>query len=146
MSENPLTGPPPGPQDDTQISRILDACRKIAVVGLSPKAERDSHRVARYLLEHGYEVVPVNPGQREILGLTCYRSLEEIPFPVDMADLFLNPTRVPAVVEQAVKKRVPVIWMQLGVVHAEAAARAREAGLQVVVDRCVMAEHKRLKA
>lgn len=146
MPEKRTPGQQPGPQADTEIARILDECRKIAVVGVSPKPERDSHRVARYLMEQGYEVIPVNPGQREILGLPCYGNLEEIPFQVDMADLFLNPARVPAVVEQAVRKRVPVIWMQLGVVHAEAAARARAAGLRVVMDRCVMAEHKRLKA
>ena len=76
-----------------EIIDMLKSCTTIAVVGLSPKAVRDSHRVARYLIEQGYEVIPVNPGQREILGRTCYRTLGDIPFPVDMADLFLNPAK-----------------------------------------------------
>jgi predicted CoA-binding protein len=114
------------------------------VVGLSPKEARDSNRVARYLIQEGYEVFPVNPGQREILGKTCYRSVADIPFQVDMADLFLNPTRVPPVVDQAIDKRVRAIWMQLGVVHNAAAQKAREAGIQVVANKCIMQEHKKL--
>jgi hypothetical protein len=125
----------------TEILDILKRFRKIAVVGISPKASRDSNRVAKYLIGQGYEVVPVNPGQREILGRRCYRSLRDIPFPVDIANLFLNPKRVGEVVEQAVELGIPVIWMQLGVVDNPSAARAREAGLQVVMDRCIMREH-----
>jgi len=115
------------------------------VVGLSPKEARDSNRVARYLMAQGYEVVPVNPGQKEILGRTCYRSLGDIPFAVDMANFFLNPSRVPPVVDQAIQKKVRVIWMQLGVVHNEAAQKAREAGIQVVMNQCIMQEHQRFK-
>lgn len=114
------------------------------MVGLSPKESRDSNRVARYLMEQGYEVIPVNPGQKEILGKTCYRSLLDIPMEVDMADLFLNPTRVPPVVDQAIERAVRAIWMQLGIVHNMAARKAREAGIQVVMNRCIMQEHKRL--
>jgi len=127
-----------------EIEEILRDCRKIAVVGLSPKESRDSNRVARYLMEQGYEIVPVNPGQREILGRTCYRSLKDIPFQVDMADLFLNPTRVPQVVDQAIEIGVRAIWMQLGVVHNEAARKAKASGTQVVMDRCIMVEHQRM--
>ena len=131
-----------GPSEE--IEEILRECRRIAVVGLSPKESRDSKRVARYLMEQGYEIVPVNPGQREILGRTCYRSLKDIPFQVDMADLFLNPTRVPQVVDQAIEIGVNTVWMQLGVIHHEAAEKVRQAGIRLVMDRCIMTEHRRL--
>jgi len=131
-----------GPSEE--IEEILRECRKIAVVGLSPKESRDSNKVARYLMEQGYEIVPINPGQREILGKTCYRSLKDIPFQVDMADLFLNPTRVPEAVDQAIEIGVNAVWMQLGVVHNEAVEKAKQAGIRVVVDRCIMTEHRRL--
>ena len=127
-----------------EIEEILAQCRTIAVVGLSPKESRDSNRVARYLIQHGYEVIPVNPGQKEILGKTCYRSLLDIPVAVDMVDLFVSPARVPPVVDQAIDKGVRVIWMQLGVVHNASAQKAREAGIQVVMNSCIMQEHKRL--
>lgn len=129
-----------------EIEGILEKSKKIAVVGLSPKPERDSNRVAKYLMENGYEIVPVNPGQKEILGQKCYKNLEEIPYPVDVADLFLNPTRVPAVVDQAINKGIGVIWMQLGVIHNEAAQKAREAGVAVVMDKCIKQEHERLES
>ena len=131
-----------GPSEE--IEEILRECRKIAVVGLSPKEYRDSNKVARYLMEQGYEIVPINPGQREILGKTCYRTLKDIPFQVDMADLFLNPTRVPEAVDQAIEIGVNAVWMQLGVIHNEAAEKARQAGIRVVVDQCIMTEHRRL--
>lgn len=127
-----------------EIQQILQDTRTIAVVGLSPKEERDSNRVARYLMEKGFEVVPVNPGQKEILGKTCYASLQDIPFQVDMADLFLNPSRIPQAVDQAMEKKVRFIWMQQGIVHNEAAAKARAAGIQVVMNRCVMREHQKI--
>lgn len=129
-----------------EIEGILEKSKKIAVVGLSPKAERDSHKVAKYLMENGYEIVPVNPGQKEILGQKCYKTLKEIPYPVDVADLFLNPTRVPPVVDQAIHKGIGVIWMQLGVIHNEAAQKAREAGATVVMDKCIKQEHERLES
>lgn len=134
--------PDPTPPAE-EILHILQTFRKIAVVGLSPKEERDSHRVARYLLEHGYEVVPVNPGQTEILGRKCYKTLKDIPFKVDVADLFLSPKRVPSVVEQAIEIGVGVIWMQLGVVHKEAARKAGDAGITVIMNRCIKQEHEK---
>ncbi len=127
-----------------EIREALLTCKRIAVVGLSPKQERDSHRVAAYLLSRGYDIIPVNPGQRRILGRTCYRSLGDIPEPVDMADLFLNPSRVPPVVDQAIRMGVSVIWMQLGIVHNEAAQRARDAGITVIMNRCTKQEHQKL--
>jgi predicted CoA-binding protein len=127
-----------------EIVDILQKCRKIAIVGLSPKESRDSNRVARYLMGRGYEVVPVNPGQREILGKPCFKSLKDIPFGVDMANLFLNPSRVPPVVEEAIEIGVRAIWMQLGVVHNESAEKARRAGIQVVMNMCVMRELQKM--
>jgi len=135
---------PDYPNPPEEIEEILRECRKIAVVGLSPKESRDSNRVARYLMEQGYEIVPINPGQREILGKTCYKSLKDIPFQVDMADLFLNPTRVPQAVDQAIEIGVNAVWMQLGVIHNEAAEKVKQAGIRLVVNRCIMTEHRRL--
>ncbi len=125
-----------------EIVEILKDCRSIAVVGLSPKAERDSNKVARYLISQGYDVVPVNPGQREILGRQCYQSLKAIPFGVDMANLFLNSSRVPPVVEEAIEKGLKAIWMQLGVADDQSAEKARANGIRVVMNRCIMAEHR----
>ena len=129
---------------DKTIKEILENTDKVAVVGLSPKPDRDSNRVARYLMDKGYSIVPVNPGQKEILGERCYRSLEEIPFHVDLVNIFLNPVRIPPIVDQAIKIGTKVIWMQLDVIHEESAERARSAGLQVIMDRCIKVEHASL--
>jgi predicted CoA-binding protein len=131
----------PKPED---LAAILGSCRKIAIVGLSPKEARDSNKVARYLLKQGYEVIPVNPGQKTILDRACYPSMEAIPFQVDMANLFLNPSRVPPAVDQAIAVGVHTLWMQLGVVHEAAAQKARRAGIRVIMDRCIMEEHKKI--
>jgi predicted CoA-binding protein len=127
-----------------EIKGILRKCRTIAVVGISPKESRDSNRVAKYLMSQGYEIVPVNPGQRKILEKPCFRTLSDIPFPIDMADLFLNPERVPVVVDQAIDMGVQVIWMQEGVVHNKAAQKAREKGIEVVMNKCIMKEHMKI--
>ncbi|HBF42664.1 MAG TPA: CoA-binding protein [Desulfobacteraceae bacterium] len=127
-----------------EIKNILEKCKKIAVVVTSPKPHRDSNRVARYLMEQGYEIIPVNPGQKTILGRPCYKTLKDIPSPIDMVDLFINPVRVPPVVDQAIDMGIRVIWMQLGVVHNQAAEKARKCGIQVVMNKCTMAEHKNL--
>ena len=143
-----MTNSPDGPADNSppsdEIKKILQTTQKIAVVGLSPKEERDSNKVAKYLLERGYDIVPVNPGQKEILGKTCYKNLTDIPFPVDVVDLFLNPERVPPTVDQAIEIGAPILWMQMGVIHNEAAKKAKEAGMTVVMDRCIKDEHERL--
>lgn len=130
------------PSED--IKDILRKCRTIAIVGISPKESRDSNRVAQYLMKQGYEIVPVNPGQREILGKSCFKKLSDIPFPIDMADLFLNPKRVPTVVGQAIDMGIQVIWMQEGVVHNEAAQKARENGAEVVMNKCIKKEHMKI--
>ncbi len=141
MPPNKPTNDNPSPDE---IKNILERSKKIAIVGLSAKEERDSNRVAKYLMEKGYEIVPVNPGQKEILGQDCFKTLTDIPFKVDLVDLFLNPERVPPVVDQAIEIGAPVLWMQEGVIHHEAAQKAREAGLTVVMDRCTKHEHKKL--
>ncbi|MFC1824443.1 CoA-binding protein [Thermodesulfobacteriota bacterium] len=127
-----------------EIKEILTRCKKIAVVGLSPKEDRDSHKVAKYLAEQGYEIVPVNPGQKEILGAKCYKTVKDIPFKVDMVDLFLNVSRVPPVANLAMEIGVQVIWMQLGICHNESAKKARDAGITVVMNKCVKQEHEKM--
>lgn len=129
---------------DADLHRILDTHRVIAVVGLSPKEDRPSHRVARYLMAHGYTVIPVNPGQREILGQPCYASLGEIPVKVDMVDVFRNAADVPPIAEEAIAIGARSLWLQLGIVHEDAARLAAAAGLDVVMDRCPKIEHARL--
>jgi len=128
----------------SEIREILLNTKKIAIVGLSPKEGRDSNRVARYLMKQGYEITPVNPGQKEILGKECYKNLADIPFQIEVVDLFLNPSRIPPVVDQAIEIGTKVVWMQLGVVHNEAAEKARKAGIQVVMNKCIKQEHENM--
>jgi predicted CoA-binding protein len=123
--------------------RILQRYRRIAMVGLSANPYRPSHFAAVYMLAEGYEVLPVNPREREILGRPSYASLREAPGPVEIVDIFRDPAAVPAIVEEAIAVGAKVIWMQLGVIHEGAARRAREAGLEVVMDACVKIEHAR---
>ncbi len=122
---------------------ILERYRRIAMVGLSSNPFRPSHFAAIYLLAEGYDVIPVNPRESAVLGRTSYPSLAAIPGGVEVVDIFREPAAVPAIVEEAIAIGAKVIWMQLGVVHEAAAARAREAGLQVVMDRCMKIEHAR---
>ncbi len=130
--------------DDAGIRRILENHKVVAMVGLSPKEDRPSHHVARYLLARGYTVIPVNPGQREILGLTCYASLRDIPVRVDMVDVFRNAADVPPIAADAIAIGAQSLWLQLGVVNQAAAEAASAAGLDVVMDRCPKIEHARL--
>jgi predicted CoA-binding protein len=123
--------------------RILENTRRIAMVGLSSNPFRPSHFAAIYLLSEGYDVVPVNPREAEVLGRKSYPSVAAVPGAIDVVDIFREPAAVPAIVEEAIAKQAKVIWMQLGVVHEEAAARARAAGLEVVMDRCMKIEHAR---
>jgi predicted CoA-binding protein len=128
----------------TKIRRILEDSKTIAVVGLSPKPQRPSHLVARYLLAAGYTIIPVNPGQDIILGLPCYPNLRAIPMPVDLVDIFRRPEAVLPVVEEAIAIGSRFIWMQEGIVNDEAAAKAEAAGLEVIMDRCTMVDHMNL--
>ncbi|MBW2709068.1 MAG: CoA-binding protein [Deltaproteobacteria bacterium] len=142
--KNPQCEIPDYTPTSKEIEKILKNSKRVAVVGLSPQTSRDSNKVARYLLEAGYDVIPVNPGQQKILERTCYKTLEDIPFAVDMANLFINPTRVPPVVEQCIRIGVKTIWMQLGIVHNDAASKAKTAGIEVVMNRCIMVEHQNM--
>ena len=123
------------------IHTLLTTAKTIAVVGLSPKESRPSNMVARYLLEEGYTVIPVNPGQEEILGLPCYPDLASIPGPVDIVDIFRRSEDVPPIVAEAIAIGAKAIWMQEGVIHEEAARTAKAAGLVVVMDRCIKTVH-----
>jgi len=123
--------------------RILERYKKIAMVGLSSNPFRPSHFAAIYLLAQGYDVTPVNPREKEVLGRKSYASLAEVPGPLEIVDVFREPAAVPEIVDQAIARCAKVIWMQLGVIHEEAAERARQAGLEVVMDRCMKIEHAR---
>ncbi|MGA1518586.1 MAG: CoA-binding protein [Burkholderiaceae bacterium] len=125
------------------IQRILQRCRTLAVVGLSAEAHRPSYFAAKYMLEHGYRIVPVNPKYPSILGQRCFSSLEAIDHPVDMVDVFRRPQDTPAIAEQAVAIGAKVLWLQLGVINEQARAIAAAGGLEVVQDRCVKIEHAR---
>lgn len=122
---------------------VLQRYRTIAMVGLSSNPYRPSHFAAIYMLSAGYNVIPVNPREREVLGRPCYPSLREVPEPVEIVDVFREPAAVPPIVEEAIAVGARVLWLQLGVIHLEAAQRAREAGLEVVMDACVKIEHAR---
>ena len=126
------------------IKRILTENKTIAVVGLSSTWNRPSHFAAKYMKYHGYKIIPVNPRYDEILGVKSYKSLLEIPEPVDIVDIFRRSQDVPPIVEDAIKIGAKVVWMQLTVVNEEAAQLAKDAGLEVVMDRCVKIEHGRL--
>ena len=130
--------------DMEEIEGILKEGRTVAVVGLSPKPDRPSYVVARYLQAQGYRIIPVNPNTQEILGEKAYPTLLSIPEKVDIVDIFRRPEDVPPVVEEAIKIGARVVWMQEGIVHEGAAQRAKEAGLKVVMDRCLKKEHQRL--
>ncbi|GAB4340639.1 MAG: CoA-binding protein [Desulfobulbaceae bacterium] len=127
-----------------EIRKILSTARTIAVVGISPKPERPSHQVAKYLLAAGYRVLPVNPGQREILGLPCYPDLPSVPERIDIVDIFRRPDQVEPIVRGAVACGAQLIWMQEGIVNERAAAYAEENGIAVVMDRCLMVDHRNL--
>ncbi len=123
--------------------RILTQYKNIAMVGLSNNPYRPSHFAAIYMLAEGYNIIPVNPACQEILGRKCYASLGEIPEPVDIVDVFRKPADVPPLADEAIAIGAKVLWLQLGVINEEAAARAHAAGLEVVMDRCVKIEHAR---
>ena len=127
-----------------QISAILRTCHTIAVVGLSGRRFRPSFGVSEYMQKAGYRIIPVNPQEAEVLGEKCYPDLEAIPEAVDIVDIFRRSEFVPEIVEAAIRKGAKVIWMQEGVVHEEAARRAEEAGLVVIMDRCILKDHRRL--
>jgi predicted CoA-binding protein len=127
------------------ISDILRSSKTIAVVGLSSNRYRASYGVSEYMQTAGYRIIPVNPNESEVLGERVYSSLDEVPEQVDIVNIFRRPEFVPDIVEAAIRKGAHTVWMQEGVVHEDAATRAREAGLSVVMDRCILKEYGKLK-
>jgi len=120
---------------------MLKTARTIAVVGLSSKRHRPSYGVAEYMQSAGYRIIPVNPNEREVLGEKCYPRLEDVSEKVDIVDIFRRSETVPGVIESAIRIAARAVWMQEGVIHSEAAERARQAGLTVVMDLCILKEH-----
>jgi len=132
------------PPSDAEIAELLRTARTIAVVGLSSKKWRASYGVSEYLQSAGYRIIPVNPKEREVLGEKSYARLEDIPEKPDIVDVFRRSEAVPEIVDAAIRAGARAVWMQEGVAHEESAARARQAGLLVVMDTCILREHHRL--
>lgn len=133
-------------EDAKTISKILKESKTIAIVGLSPEPNRPSHGVAAYLKSKaGYKIIPVNPAVPEVLGEKSYPDLKAIPVKVDVVDIFRKPEVVPQIVGDAIKIKAKAVWMQEGIVHEEAAKMARNSGLLVAMDRCMMKEHAKLE-
>ncbi len=130
--------------DISALRRILNDNRVIAVVGLSAKRHRPSHSVAKYMIEHGYRVIPVNPSYQEVLGQKCYPSLRDIPEKIEIVDCFRRSEEIMPIAEDAIAIGAKVLWMQIGVINEAAAEKARKAGLEVVMDRCIEIEYARL--
>lgn len=128
------------------LRQILKTTRTIAVVGLSARPDRPSHSVSAYLQEQGYRIIPINPNISEALGMKAYPSLREVPERVDVVDIYRRPEAIPPIIEDAIAAGAKVVWMQLGIVNEEAAARARDAGLTVVMDNCMGATFRLLRA
>ncbi len=126
------------------IEEILKQSRTIAIVGLSNNPDRPSYIVAKYLKEHGYHIIPVNPQVKEVLGEVSYPDLFSIPKPVDVVDIFRRPEDVLPIIEQAIKIGAKVVWMQEGIINEAAATKAQQAGLEVVMDKCMKKEHERM--
>jgi len=124
---------------------VLNSSRVVAVVGLSSKTKRPSYKVASYLKEQGYKTIPINPAEREILGEPSYPDVTSVPESIDVVDIFRRSEEVPPIVDEAIKIGAKAVWMQEGVVNEEAAARARKAGLMVIMDKCMRKEHQKLK-
>lgn len=129
----------------TNIPELLKNSHSIAVVGLSNKRSRASYGVSEYMQHAGYKIIPVNPQEQEVLGEKCYPTLEAVPVPVDIVDVFRRSEFVPDIVDSAIRIGAKAIWMQEGVEHHDAARKARQAGLAVIMDRCILKEHMRMR-
>mgnify|MGYP001371850779 CR=1 FL=1 len=130
--------------ESVPMRELLRSARVIAVVGLSSKRHRPSYGVSEYMQRMGYRIIPVNPNEKEVLGERAYPSLDEVPEKIDIVNIFRRSEYVPEIVDAAIRVGARAIWMQEGVIHEEAAAKARAAGLTVVMDRCILKEHRRL--
>jgi predicted CoA-binding protein len=128
------------------IPELLKTSKTIAVVGLSSRKFRPSYGVSQYMQEQGYRIIPVNPNETSVLGETCYATLADVPEKIDIVNIFRRSEFVPEIVDEAIRIGAKAIWMQEDVVHEEAAARARKAGLFVVMDRCILKEHRKIVA
>lgn len=137
--ESPFENPAPA-----EIRALLTHVRTIAVVGLSPKAARPSHGVSRAMQQFGYRIVPVRPGVTEVLGERAYACLADIPFAVDLVNVFREAAAIPGIVDACLAMRAPALWIQQGIVHESAAQAARAAGMRVVMDRCIWKEYMAL--
>ncbi len=126
------------------VEEILKQGKTIAVVGLSPKPERDSHRVAKYLKSQGYRIIPVNPMTDQVLREKSYSDLKSVPEKIDVVDIFRKSEDVPSIVDEAIDIGASAVWMQLGIINEEAATKAGNAGLTVIMDKCMEVEHKLL--
>ncbi len=129
---------------DEEVAAILRQAKTIAVVGISHKEERDSHKVAKYLKEHGYRMIPVNPKYKQVLGETCYPDLKCVPEHIDVVDIFRNIEAIPEIVDEAIGVGAGTVWMQLGLAHNQAAEKARCSGLKVVMNKCTKIEHQKM--
>ena len=129
---------------DSDIKDILENAKTIAILGLSPKPERDSNKVARYLKDHEYSIIPVRPGQQEILGQSAYATLDDIKEEVDIVDVFRNSEQILPHAHEAIRMQPKVFWMQLGIENQEAASLLVKAGIDVVMNKCIKIEHSRL--
>jgi len=125
-----------------EIAELLENTKTIAVVGLSSNPMRPSFGVSQYMQRKGYRIIPVNPNERIVLGERAYRALSEIPEKVDMIDVFRRSEFVPEIVDEAIRLKIPALWLQEGIIHEAAAQKARDAGISVVMDRCVLKEHR----
>ena len=131
---------------DEELKKIFKNCKTVAVVGISPKEDRPSYRVASYLQSKGYRIIPVRPDGDTILGETVYPQIMEIPkeIEIDVVDIFRKSEEVPPIVEEAIRRGTKIVWMQEGVIHQKAGEDAEKAGLKVVMNRCIKKEHERL--
>lgn len=129
----------------SSIEKLLKNSKTIAVVGLSGSRWKPSYGVSEYMQAMGYRVIPVNPNEREVLGEKAYATLDEVPVPIDIVNVFRQPQYVPEIVDGAIRIGAKCVWMQEDVVHEEAAAKACKAGLEVVMDRCILKEHRKLR-
>ncbi len=131
--------------EKSAVTQILQNYRVVAIVGLSSDPARPSYQVAQYLQRHGYRIIPVNPGCQEILGEKCYPTLKDIPFPVEVVDIFRKMEAIPAIVDDAIATGAKAVWMQLELEEPKSAEKAQKAGLQVVQNRCMKIEHTALQ-
>ena len=130
--------------EDSDIKDILENAKTIAIIGLSPKPDRESNKVANYLKDNGYSIIPVRPGQQEILGQSAYATLDDIKEDVDIVDVFRNPEQILPHAHEAIRMQPKVFWMQLGIENQEAASLLIKAGIDVVMNKCIKIEHGRL--